>query len=138
MKFKNFIVLFAVFLTGIMLGAVWVYVAKVQETKKELNDLKEELSGLFVSNSGWIISVAVQLREGDSKKILDYLDTKALPLTVRAMNGEFKDNTNAPYYLWRIKKYAHDFSITFDGKTNEILNAIPEKRPINPSKIGNE
>lgn len=123
------------FLVGLLGGAIGTYWITYHEA---VRPRIESENGLYMS---WVlsdISTAVYLRENKQDYLLNKLDNTILPHEVLALRKEYSNHPDAPYFLWRIKRYYNDFSISPPAETKSILDGVPVERPRNSRQIGNE
>lgn len=128
---KKIMLLFVACLVGCGIGSFITYrIMSLRSEKMSEDIMMNDIAGDILK--------AVYLRENRQDYLMKRLDSTILPHDVSALKGEYAKHPDAPYYLWRIKRYQDDFSIQFPPETKNILDAVSSKRPDNFKKIGNE
>ena len=120
-----------------------MYFSKILPLQNNLTEMKDEADDALIRNCGFDVVTAVSLRESGQEKTLQTFDDKILPSTIQILAQFSEDekrvgSADSLYFLWRIKKYSKDFSVTFPDKDMEILKKVPDERPRFSGKIGNK
>lgn len=108
---------------------VILYWSVISPFHKKIEHLRDEADSKLLGSLGWDISIAVRLREGDQEKLLKSFDDIFLPNGIVILSEKFNESPTARFYLWRVKKYCRDFSVSFPEKQMNILKNVPDQRP---------